>query len=144
MTNITIQRSAGHCRLTAVGHATGSREVCAAVSGIVCALGGYLKNLEQAGAVELRSIMLESGAAEIEAAGDAACHPFGMAAVGLLQIQARYPKQIRVETKNFFRSLAEFLSRPDRMGATRETPSPLRGQPPFQGGLENGHPVSPP
>lgn len=108
MTNVTIQKSGGVYRLTAVGHAVGSSEVCAAVSGIVYALGGYLKNLEQAGAVKLETFMLESGAAEIEAYSigprpeDSALHPFGMAAVGLMQIEARYPRQVRVETKNFF------------------------------------------
>lgn len=83
MTDITIQESGRCYRLTAVGHATGSREVCAAVSGIVYALGGYLKNLEAAGKVSISTFMLESGAAEIEAYGDAAYPAFGMAAVGL-------------------------------------------------------------
>lgn len=103
MTQITVQESGGRYRLTAVGHATGSSEVCAAVSGLVYALGGYLKNLERAGAVELRSFLLESGAAELEAQGGAARAPFEMAAVGLLQIAAKYPKQVRVDTKNFFK-----------------------------------------
>lgn len=96
MTNITIQSDGWRHRLTAVGHAAGSREVCAAVSGIVYALGGYLKNLERAGAVELRTFQLESGDAGLEALGDAARAPFEMAAVGLLQIAAKYPEQVRV------------------------------------------------
>ena len=116
MTNITIQASGGSggapgtFRLTAVGHATGSGPttgsggVCAAVSGLVYALGGYLKNLERAGAVELRTFLLESGCAELEATGDAARAPFEMAAVGLLQIAASYPEQARAEVKNFSRS----------------------------------------
>lgn len=104
MTNITIQGDGGRFRLTAVGHAAGSREVCAAVSGLVYALGGCLKNLEQAGQAELRGFMLESGAAEFEAAGGTAVHTaFGMAAVGLLQIAAKYPEQVRADARNFFR-----------------------------------------
>lgn len=107
MTNITIQESGGRFRLTGVGHATGRPEVCAAVSAIVYALGGYLINLEQAGAVMLGTFLLESGAAELEAQGvgpgDAARHPFGMAAVGLLQIAAKYPELVAVDTRNFFK-----------------------------------------
>lgn len=102
MTNITIQEDGGTFRLTAVGHAVGGSEVCAAVSAIVYALGGYLKNLERAGAVELGTFLLESGAAGLEAHGDTARAPFGMAAVGLLQIAAKYPEQVRVEVKNIF------------------------------------------
>lgn len=106
MTNITVQKSGRVYRLTAVGHATGSREVCAAVSGIVYALGGYLKNLEQRRAVEMGTFLLESGAAEIEAYSigpqpDAAQHAFGMTAVGLMQIEKKYPKQVTVDIKNF-------------------------------------------
>lgn len=103
MTNITIQGDGWRYRLTAVGHATGRPEVCAAVSAIVYALGGYLKNLEQAGAAELHGFMLESGAAELEADGwDGVQAAFGMAAVGLLQIAAKYPDQISVDVKNFY------------------------------------------
>lgn len=106
MTRITIQSDGWTYRLSASGHATGSGpttdrpEVCAAVSAIVYALGGYLKNLEAAGQVELGTFMLESGAAEIEARGEAARQPFGMAAVGLLQIAAKYPDQVSVNIKN--------------------------------------------
>lgn len=102
MTNVTIQSDGGRFRLSAAGHATGSKEVCAAVSAIVYALAGYLKNLEKSGAVELRSFMLESGAAEIEAEGEAARAPFGVTAVGLMQVAARYPGQVCVKTENFF------------------------------------------
>ena len=109
MTTVTIQESGGRYRLTAVGHAEGSTAACAAVSGIVYALGGYLKNLEQDGEVKLEVLLLESGAAELEAQAvgplprDAARHPFGMAAVGLLQIAAKYPELVAVDTRNFFK-----------------------------------------
>ena len=102
MTNITIQNDGRIYRLTAAGHATGKPEACAAVSGIVYALGGYLKNLERAGSVTLDAFRLASGAAELAASGPAAEHPFGMAAVGLMQIAARYPEQVRVDAGNFF------------------------------------------
>jgi len=107
MTQVTVQEcggAPGTYRLTAVGHATGSREVCAAVSGIVYALGGYLKNLERAGAVKLGAFMLESGAAAIEADGKDLRAPFEMAAIGLLQIAEKYPDGVAVDTMNFFKS----------------------------------------
>lgn len=106
MTNVTIQASGRDYKLTAVGHATGSREVCAAVSGIVYALCGYLKNLEQEGAAKLGTFMLESGAAEIEASGEEAMPAFEMAAIGLMQIAAKYTDQVSVDTRNFFKSPA--------------------------------------
>lgn len=102
MTTITIRRSGRAYRLAARGHAVGNPAVCAGVSGIVCALAGYLKNLERAGGVELNAFRLESGDAElaarsIEPRGDAAGPPFAMAAVGLMQIAAQYPEYIRVD-----------------------------------------------
>lgn len=96
MTTVTIRRAPGRCRLTAAGHATGNPAVCAAVSGLVYALAGYLKNLERAGAVTLGELRLEPGDAVVEASGDTAGHPFGMAAVGLMQIAAEYPRQVKI------------------------------------------------
>lgn len=101
MTTITIQRDADTYRLTAVGHATGEPAVCAAVSGLVYALGGYLTNLARAGEVTLERCMLESGAAELEASGDAARQSFELAAVGLLQVARSYPKQVKIIFQNF-------------------------------------------
>lgn len=110
MTNITMQGDGGRYRLAAVGHAAGRPEVCAAVSAIVYALGGYLKNLEQARAVTLGTFLLESGAAELEVVGPLPADgwagvqaAFGMAAVGLLQIAAKYPEQVQVNTGDFFK-----------------------------------------
>lgn len=102
MTNITIQCSGGSFKLTAVGHAAGSPEVCAAVSAIVCALGGYLRNLEAAGTAQLRALTLEPGAAGIEARGQTARAPFELAAIGLMQIAAKYPELVAVDAQDFF------------------------------------------
>lgn len=102
MTTVTIRKTGRAYRLTAVGHATGNPAVCAAVSGIVYALGGYLRNLERAGDVELAVFRLEPGDAALEAysigpAADRARDPFGMAAVGLMQLAAQFPEQVRVD-----------------------------------------------
>lgn len=117
MTNITIQCSGDTYRMAAVGHAAGNSEVCAAVSAIVYALGGYLKNLEAAGPVKLRALTLGSGAAGIEAAGQESRIAFEMAAVGLMQIAAKYPELVAVDAQDFFKSPAGFLPCRDRMEA---------------------------
>lgn len=102
MTTVTIARRGPTYRLTALGHATGSSEVCAAVSALVYALGGCLKNLERTGAVSLGTFRLASGGAELESTGEASRYPYAMAAVGLAQLAARYPAQVRVDAENFF------------------------------------------
>lgn len=95
MTNITIQESGGKYRLTAVGHAAGSREVCAAVSGLVYALGGRLLELEEAGRVRVTALRLESGEAEIEAEGEGARDAFAVASAGFSQLAGRFREYIR-------------------------------------------------
>ena len=95
MTNITIQGDGWTYRLTAVGHATGRPEVCAAVSAVVYALGGYLKNLEAAGAVTLGNFLLESGAAELEADGWDQRTPRGTPSVWPLWAFCRSPRNTR-------------------------------------------------
>lgn len=96
MTTVTIRRTPCHS-LTAAGHATGSPAVCAAISGLVFALAGYLKNLERAGEVKVGALRLEPGDARVEASGDAARQPFDMAAVGLMQLAAQYPEFVQIK-----------------------------------------------
>lgn len=83
--------------LTVEGHAgaapVGQDVVCAYVSGIVQALGGYLLNAEQA--ISPR-VVLRSGSAEIFARGDVE-QVFEMAYIGLLQAAESYPERVRVE-----------------------------------------------
>lgn len=102
MTRITIQQDGGVFRLSANGHAQGSVQVCAAVSAILFALGGYLQNLERQGSVRLETFLLESGTAELAASGPDARVPFEMAAVGLLQVQQGHGAYIEVRTENIF------------------------------------------
>lgn len=96
MTTVTLRLTPAACRLTAAGHATGNPAVCAALSGLVYALAGYLKDLERSGAVALSELRLEPGDAAVEASGGAARHPFGMAAAGITQLAARYPGLVRI------------------------------------------------
>ena len=44
MTQVYAERDGQRCILSAQGHATGSVEACAAVSGILYALAGYVTN----------------------------------------------------------------------------------------------------
>ena len=85
----------GH-ELTVEGHAgaapCGQDVVCAYVSGIVQALGGYLLNAELARAPR---VVMRSGSSEIFAQGDVA-QAFEMAYVGLLQAAESYPGHVRV------------------------------------------------
>ena len=83
--------------LTVQGHAgaapVGQDVVCAYVSGIVQALGGYLLNAKQAVSPH---VVLLSGSATISARGDLA-QVFEMAYIGLLQAAESYPERVRVE-----------------------------------------------
>ena len=44
MTKVYAERDGNRCILSAQGHAIGSEQVCAAVSGLLYALAGYLTN----------------------------------------------------------------------------------------------------
>lgn len=83
--------------LTVHGHAGaapyGEDVVCAYVSGIVQALGGYVLNAEQAASPH---VVLRSGSATISARGDLT-QAFEMAYIGLLQAAESYPERVRVE-----------------------------------------------
>ncbi len=83
--------------LTVVGHSgaapVGQDVVCAYVSGIVQALGGYLLNAELARAPR---VVMRSGSSEIFARGDVA-QAFEMAYIGLLQAAESYPERVWVE-----------------------------------------------
>lgn len=98
MTQVTYGGDGSWHYLRAAGHATGSPEVCAAVSGLVYALAGCLKSLERQGRAEVRLCSLESGDAVLDAEGGAELDgAFDTAVIGLLQIAQKYPEFVRVE-----------------------------------------------
>ncbi len=98
MTRIYAGQQGKRCILTARGHATGSVAVCAAISGIVYALAGYLVNAQAEKRVEILTQRLESGDAALEFLADAgAAEAFSMAVIGLLQIQKAHPELVLVE-----------------------------------------------
>ena len=98
MTQGYAELEGGRCLLALDGHATGSPEVCAAISGIVYALAGYLTNAGRDGFAEVYRMELESGKVRIHCHGDdrvtAACE---MAVIGLRQLEQEYPDCIRME-----------------------------------------------
>ena len=99
MTRVHITHDPDRFTVTAKGHATGSPEVCAAVSGLVYALAGFLQGF---GAKS----RLEAGDAEVECLSSYETDlALEMAYVGFQQIAQQYPDYLQVETnvteKNF-------------------------------------------
>ena len=98
MTQVYAELEGGRCLLALDGHATGSPEMCAAISGIVYALAGYLSNGERDGFAEVYHMELESGRVRIHCRGDdrvtAACE---MAIIGLGQLGKARPDLIQMD-----------------------------------------------
>ena len=98
MTTGYAELEGGRCLLTLDGHATGSPDVCAAVSGLVYALAGYLSNAELEGRAEVYALELESGKVRIHCHGDdrvtAACE---MAIIGLRQLEKAHPDLLQMD-----------------------------------------------
>ena len=95
MTTIQARRSSGgfRCAIRASGHATGSEKACAAVSAILYALAGYLKNAE----ADRRLPVLESGDAVLDFwADEEAKGAFEMAVIGLAQVAKAEPERVSV------------------------------------------------
>lgn len=96
MVNGSMTAKGGEYCLQLSGHATGSTQVCAAISGIVYALAGWVQNyrVHQNRPPE---ILLESGETVIRAWGNVCVGTaFELAEVGLLQIAKAYPEYLRM------------------------------------------------
>lgn len=100
MTKVCIGRDGNRRSISSDGHATGSTEVCAAVTGILYSLAGYLTNAEADPAEHFVDIQkMEIGEAHVvmDAFGDCGVEAaFDMAAIGLLQIEKKFPEFICV------------------------------------------------
>lgn len=97
MTRAYAERDGDRFSLSLEGHATGSVEVCAAVSCLIYSLAGYIRSSPGA-AVEC--LELASGKAVLAFRGGAeAKGAFEAAVVGLLQLAAQYPEQLIVEAQ---------------------------------------------
>lgn len=104
MTRVLVENSGTRCALSAKGHATGSETVCAAVSGILYALAGYLVNAAEERYVEIYEYRVESGDVKLDFCGDERAEAaFEMAMIGLRQLEQGWPGLVRVETRDLSR-----------------------------------------
>ena len=98
MTQVYAEMEGGRCLLTLEGHATGSTEVCAAISCLVYALAGYLANAGRDGFAEVYTMDMEDGKVCLHCHGDdrvtAACE---VAIIGLRQLEKQYPELVQVD-----------------------------------------------
>lgn len=101
MTNVYCEQhtlpggSEGVYLICADGHATGSQEACAAVSGLMYALSGYFLNTSRIQALE-NSLL--SGHARLRWQGGAEAKAiFDLCVIGFLQIEAAHPAYISVK-----------------------------------------------
>ena len=101
MTEVVSACGGGRFALAVRGHAA-TRTVCAAVSCLLCSLGGWLHNAEEA---ETLCERLESGRARLvwrakRPEDEAACRAaFELAEIGFLQLQMAEPEQVRVRRR---------------------------------------------
>lgn len=91
MTRATARKDGDRYTLLIRNHATGSSEVCAAVSGIAFALAGYLENARDV-LTELDYTLSEANADFRFAGGKEAETAWSMAVIGLKQIEASNPE----------------------------------------------------
>lgn len=98
MTQVYADRSGNRCILSAQGHATGSVEVCAAVSGVLYALAGYLTNAVRERYIEFYENRMETADVLLDFNGDnCTTAAFEMAVIGLAQIGQQHPEFLQVE-----------------------------------------------
>lgn len=95
MTKVILEQESGSCVICARGHATGSTEVCAAVSCLLYTIAGWLNNNPKIGGIH----RLDDGDAAISfiTREPSAKTVFEMAKIGFLQLAASYPDYISVE-----------------------------------------------
>lgn len=97
MTRVYAERDGNRYTIYANGHATGSPEVCAAISGLLYALAGYVRNASDGSTLSYDE-RLESGNVQLHfRGGEGAGGAFDMAVIGLKQIEAKYPELVSVE-----------------------------------------------
>ena len=78
MVDVTLTKGNGEYKVISKGHATGSVEVCAAVSALLYTLVAYVDSLEGA---HFRNVKLADGDAEVEIVGGK--HAFDMFSCGI-------------------------------------------------------------
>lgn len=94
MTRVYCEKDGNRYTVTAQGHAEGSPEVCAAVSGLLYALAGYLQN--EKGIGELHGRVLPGDFSMVFDGDNRAEAVYNMTLIGLLQIEKSHPEYISV------------------------------------------------
>lgn len=96
MTHVYIEQDGDRYTICAKGHATGSTEMCAAVSALLYTLAGWLRNSD----TETITARLDPGDACLMFRGAAdAQTAFDLMTVGFLQLAASSPELISAETE---------------------------------------------
>ena len=95
MTTVSFCRNSDTYTVKCQGHATGSENICAAVSSIVYTLAGYLLNSEN---IKVLTNKTESGNAEFIFSGGAeAAYCYKMAVIGLSQLAKSFPNFVKIK-----------------------------------------------
>ena len=99
MTRVTLKEGGGRYSVVCEGHATGSCEVCAAVSTLVYTLLGYLKNAD---GVAVENEVIADGYAEIEfSGGECARVAYELISIGFLQLAQAKSNFVEIFLKKF-------------------------------------------
>lgn len=109
MTRVYVEMAGGRYALTAKGHAAGSEQGCAFISGILYALAGYLVNAEADGYARVDSVRLNPGDVNIQAQGGMHVGTaFKMAVIGLRQLEKQHPELVRIEISEKLKKFFDF------------------------------------
>ena len=97
MTWVYLKRNGRHYTVSCNGHATGSVEVCAAVSCLIYTLAGWLKN----SSIKVQEESIKDGEVLIRFhGGQAARAVFDLLSVGFLQLEQQYGDYISADVIN--------------------------------------------
>lgn len=117
MTNVTLSQSVKGFTVKARGHATGSPEMCAAVSCLIQTAAGWLRNTDS---ITIRTMELGSGKALLKwRGGDRARWLWELLEIGFLQLELTAPEYIHVERIN----AGNGLDNPERAMHGGDTPA---------------------
>lgn len=98
MTRVYAKMGDGRYDLYAKGHATGSEQGCAFISGILYALAGYLTNAAESGHAEVDTMQLDPGDVVLRARGGKRVEAaYDMAIIGLFQLEKQRPELVQIE-----------------------------------------------
>lgn len=101
MTSVTFEHKCAEYKISAKEHATGSEAACAAVSGLMYALAGYLINAEREGIVQdVRGHLSPGDAVQQWCGGSEAEAVYDLVVIGLMQIARSYPQYVEIVWKN--------------------------------------------